>query len=57
LSQQAGERGIAGYRAGSVGVADALSAVLAYQSMNLDALMLQSQLGLLDATLLRLTGE
>jgi outer membrane protein TolC len=57
LSLEASERGIAGYRAGSIGVSDALGAVLAYQSMNLDALMLQSQLGLLDATLIRLTGE
>ncbi len=57
LSLEASGRGIAGYRAGSIGVSDALNAVLAYQSMNLDALMLQSQLGLLDATLIRLTGE
>jgi cobalt-zinc-cadmium efflux system outer membrane protein len=57
LSQLASERGIAGYRAGSIGAADALTAVQAYQAMNMDALMLQSRLGLLDATLLRLTGE
>jgi len=57
LSQLACSRGIAGYRAGSIGASDVLTAVLAYQTMSIDSLMLQSQLGMLDATLLRLTGE
>jgi outer membrane protein TolC len=57
LADQALHLGVSGYRSGTVGVADALSAVKAYQAARLMAVGITAQCGRSRAALDQLTGD